>query len=74
MADGTAVAQAHPLTPSRLREGENKERAPSLMREEESSCSPETRVRKLGSIFGRFGLASLSSAIVSVSHLAVQLF
>ncbi|HEX7872155.1 MAG TPA: polysaccharide biosynthesis protein, partial [Sphingobium sp.] len=25
-------------------------------------------------MFGRFGLASLSSAIVSVSHLAVQLF
>ena len=32
------------------------------------------RIRNLGSLFGRFGLASLSSAIVSVSHLAVQLF
>ena len=32
------------------------------------------RIKKLGSLFGRFGLASLSSAIVSVSHLAVQLF
>ena len=32
------------------------------------------RIRTLGSLFGRFGLASLSSAIVSVSHLAVQLF
>lgn len=32
------------------------------------------RVQRLGSLFGRFGLASLSSAIVSVSHLAVQLF
>ena len=32
------------------------------------------RIRSLGSLFGRFGLASLSSAIVSVSHLAVQLF
>ncbi|GLV27633.1 hypothetical protein TomTYG75_01600 [Sphingobium sp. TomTYG75] len=75
MADGTAVAQAHPLTPSRSREGENKERPPSRLGEgQESSCSPETRVRKLGNIFGRFGLASLSSAIVSVSHLAVQLF
>lgn len=32
------------------------------------------RVQRLGSLFGRFGLASLSSAIVSVSHLLVQLF
>lgn len=32
------------------------------------------RVQRLGGLFGRFGLASLSSAIVSVSHLAVQLF
>lgn len=32
------------------------------------------RMQRLGSVFGRFGLASLSSAIVSVSHLAVQLF
>ncbi len=32
------------------------------------------RIRNLGNLFGRFGLASLSSAIVSVSHLAVQLF
>ncbi|EQB30034.1 polysaccharide biosynthesis protein [Sphingobium ummariense] len=32
------------------------------------------RVQRLGSIFGRFGLASLSSAIVSVSHLLVQIF
>ncbi|WP_022683976.1 polysaccharide biosynthesis protein [Sphingobium bisphenolivorans] len=31
-------------------------------------------VQRLGSLFGRFGLASLSSAIVSVSHLLVQLF
>ncbi len=35
---------------------------------------PTGRVRRLGSLFGRFGLASLSSAIVSVSHLLVQLF
>ena len=32
------------------------------------------RVQRLGSLFGRFGLASLSSAIVSVSHLLIQLF
>jgi len=32
------------------------------------------RMKSLGSLFGRFGLASLSSAIVSVSHLGVQLF
>lgn len=32
------------------------------------------RIRTLRGLFGRFGLASLSSAIVSVSHLAVQLF
>ncbi|WP_176595821.1 MULTISPECIES: polysaccharide biosynthesis protein [Sphingobium] len=32
------------------------------------------RVQRLGSLFGRFGLASLSSAIVSASHLLVQLF
>ncbi|WP_150291829.1 polysaccharide biosynthesis protein [Sphingobium estronivorans] len=32
------------------------------------------RVQRLGSLFGRFGLASLSSAVVSVSHLLVQLF
>jgi hypothetical protein len=32
------------------------------------------RIKSLGSLFGRFGLASLSSAIVSVSHLGVQLF
>ncbi|AEG48664.1 putative polysaccharide biosynthesis protein [Sphingobium chlorophenolicum L-1] len=32
------------------------------------------RVQRLGSMFGRFGLASLSSAIVSVSHLLVQIF
>ncbi|HUD91527.1 polysaccharide biosynthesis protein [Sphingobium sp.] len=32
------------------------------------------RIQRLGSVLGRFGLASLSSAIVSVSHLAVQLF
>ncbi|WP_242122703.1 polysaccharide biosynthesis protein [Sphingobium sp. Sx8-8] len=32
------------------------------------------RVQRLGSMFGRFGLASLSSAIVSVSHLLIQLF
>ncbi len=57
LGDGSAVALAHPLTPSRLRKGEQ-----------------EAGLRKLGSIFGRFGLASLSSAIVSVSHLAVQLF
>ncbi len=31
------------------------------------------RARQLGGIFGRFGLASLSSAAVSVSHLLVQL-
>lgn len=30
--------------------------------------------QRLGGVLGRFGLASLSSAIVSVSHLAVQLF
>ncbi|EPR16008.1 polysaccharide biosynthesis protein [Sphingobium indicum IP26] len=35
---------------------------------------PAGRVQRLGSLFGRFGLASLSSAIVSVSHLLVQLF
>jgi hypothetical protein len=42
------------------------------------SCNREgaerSRLRSLGGLFGRFGLASLSSAIVSVSHLAVQLF
>ncbi|KKW92804.1 polysaccharide biosynthesis protein [Sphingobium chungbukense] len=32
------------------------------------------RVQRLGNLFGRFGLASLSSAVVSVSHLLVQLF
>lgn len=32
------------------------------------------RVQRLGTMFGRFGLASFSSAIVSVSHLLVQLF
>ncbi|WBQ18447.1 polysaccharide biosynthesis protein [Sphingobium yanoikuyae] len=32
------------------------------------------RTQRLGTIFGRFGLASFSSAIVSVSHLLVQLF
>jgi len=32
------------------------------------------RAQRLGSLFGRFGLASLSSAIVSVSHLLIQLF
>ena len=32
------------------------------------------RIKSLGSLFGRFGLASLSSAIVSASHLGVQLF
>lgn len=32
------------------------------------------RIQKIGGIFGRFGLASLSSAVVSVSHLLVQLF
>lgn len=32
------------------------------------------RIQRLGGLFGRFGLASLSSALVSVSHLAVQLF
>ena len=35
---------------------------------------PTGPTRRLGSLFGRFGLASLSSAIVSVSHLLVQLF
>jgi hypothetical protein len=32
------------------------------------------RIQRLGGVFGRFGLASLSSAIVSVSHLLVQIF
>ncbi|UZW55981.1 polysaccharide biosynthesis protein [Sphingobium sp. JS3065] len=32
------------------------------------------RVQRLGSLFSRFGLASLSSAIVSISHLLVQIF
>ncbi len=32
------------------------------------------RVRTLGALFGRFGLASFSSALVSVSHLLIQLF
>ncbi|SCW35890.1 Membrane protein involved in the export of O-antigen and teichoic acid [Sphingobium faniae] len=32
------------------------------------------RIQKISGVFGRFGLASLSSAVVSVSHLLVQLF
>lgn len=46
------------------------------MAEAQAADDPTTtgRVRRLGGLFGRFGLASLSSAIVSVSHLLVQLF
>ncbi|WP_327754049.1 polysaccharide biosynthesis protein [Sphingobium sp. SJ10-10] len=41
---------------------------------EVQAVEDKARVQRLGSLFGRFGLASLSSAIVSVSHLLVQLF
>lgn len=40
----------------------------------EARLSGEGRIQRLGGLFGRFGLASFSSAIVSVSHLAVQIF
>lgn len=36
--------------------------------------SAQVGPKSLARLFGRFGIASLSSAIVSVSHLAVQLF
>ena len=46
------------------------------MAEAQAAESPPAagRIQKIGGIFGRFGLASLSSAVVSVSHLLVQLF
>ncbi|BAV63567.1 polysaccharide biosynthesis protein [Sphingobium cloacae] len=40
----------------------------------EAQAVTSGRIQKIGGIFGRFGLASLSSAVVSVSHLLVQLF
>src|SRR5690606_10345196 len=46
------------------------------MAEAQAAESPPAagRIQKIGGVFGRFGLASLSSAVVSVSHLLVQLF
>lgn len=40
----------------------------------EHASPPPAQRKGLGALLGRFGVASLSSAIVSVSHLGVQLF